>query len=112
MSDKELDEIFAKLDVDKNGTIGYTEYVAGAADLCMINDEKYIKAAFDFFDREAKGELTKGQISTGLRKGWISEEELVKLFEEVDANKDDKISYQEFKTMMKEMGSKKKLGTQ
>jgi len=109
VSDKELNEIFTKLDVDNSGSIGYTEYLAGAADLCIINDEKYIKAAFDFFDKQNKGALDKKEISEGLGKGWISETDLIELFKEIDTNKDGKISYSEFKTMMKEMATKKKL---
>ena len=108
ISNEELHEIFDRLDINKNGTIGYTEYLAGAADLCILNDERYIKEAFKFFDKDNKGMLTKDQIRNSLNKGWISEKNLIELFNEVDIDKDEKISFEEFRKMMKEMATKKR----
>lgn len=91
LSDKEFDRLFAKLDTDKSGYITYTEYLAGAVDASIMADEKSLEEAFRFLDRENKGYLMKSSLKDSMKKNWLSEMQIERLFSEVDANKDDKV---------------------
>lgn len=91
LSDTEFDELFKKLDTSKSGSISYTEYLAGALDLCILTNEKYLEDAFSFFDRDGRKTLDKNEIRNAMNKGWMSETQLTQLFNEVDTNKDEKV---------------------
>ena len=100
ISDEDFDQLFNKLDVGKSGTINFTEYVAGSLNLSVLSNDKFLQDAFNFFDKDKNGFLDKGEITTAFGTGWISDEKVVQLFEEVDTSKDGKISFAEFKQMM------------
>jgi len=108
MNDNEFKAMFNRLDTNKNGSISYSEYLAGACDLCILNSEKYLMEAFHFFDKDDKGYLTKSEIRDCFSRGWIQEETLNELFEEVDRNYDGYISFKEFCAMMNKVADKKK----
>eukprot|EP00826_Nyctotherus_ovalis_P044528 TRINITY_DN480_c0_g1_i14.p1 TRINITY_DN480_c0_g1~~TRINITY_DN480_c0_g1_i14.p1 ORF type:complete len:421 (-),score=165.05 TRINITY_DN480_c0_g1_i14:221-1483(-) len=93
LSDKEFDKLFQKLDTDKSGYITYTEYLAGAVDASIMADEKSLEEAFRFLDKENKGYLLKSSLKDSMKKNWLSEMQIDRLFSEVDVNKDDKVMW-------------------
>ncbi|MDR3549478.1 MAG: EF-hand domain-containing protein [Candidatus Pacebacteria bacterium] len=92
LTDKELDSLFAKLDTNKSGAISYTEYLAGAADLAILENEKTLEDAFNFFDRDGSKAISKAEVQSSMNKGWLSEKQLSSLFHEADSNNDEKVS--------------------
>lgn len=93
LSKKEFDKLFGKLDIDKNGYITYTEYLAGAVDISIVVDENSLEDAFRFLDKENKGYLLKTSLKDAMGKNWLSEYQIDQLFNEVDASKDEKVSF-------------------
>lgn len=86
--------LFTRLDTDKNGCINYTEFLAGAVDLSLSNNEKSLLAAFNFFDRNRSGAIDMDEIRKATKMGWISEIQLAKLFEDVDSNNDKQVRWE------------------
>ena len=50
ISDEEINDIFSKVDIDKSGSIDYSEFVIATMNEKKILDEKKIEAAFKMFD--------------------------------------------------------------
>lgn len=62
-------------------------------------DLKSLKKAFDLYDKDKSGSLTFDEISTLCKESFgynIPSNEISKIFKEIDSNKDDKISFDEF----------------
>ncbi|KAM3920032.1 lysophosphatidylcholine acyltransferase 2 isoform 2-T3 [Leptodactylus fuscus] len=94
-----LKELFALFDRDKDGTIDFREYVIGIAILCNpANSEETIQMAFKLFDIDGDGSITENEFSSLLRSSLgVPDLDVSKLFQDMDADKSDKISYEEFK---------------
>ena len=97
-------EIFANLDVNKNNYLGFEDFVKGVIDKNCLLDDKILKFAFKYFDKDNKGVITIKEISyifkDHLRTHDITEK-LQKIISEVDDNGDGKITYNKFCKIMK-----------
>ena len=91
LADKDFEELFTKLDASKSGSISYTEYVAGALDLSLLSNDKILEDAFNFFDKDKSKSIEKKEIRDAFKSGWMSENQLMTLFNEVDTNADQKV---------------------
>ena len=75
-----------------SGFINYTEFLAGAIDLTLANNDENLLLAFKFFDKKNSGIIDREEIRKAIYTGWISEIQLNKLFNEFDLNKDQQVS--------------------
>ena len=104
--DKEILEIFEKLDTDHNNYIGYEEFIRAAVDKSIFLDEKVLKFAFKYFDKNNTGEITYQSLSSIFKehiKNASIDESLKKIMEEVDKDSDGKIGYSDFCELMKKI---------
>ena len=62
-TDEEINNLFDKLDDNKSGIIEYEELVRGLSDKEKLLNEKNMKAAFNFFDKDKNGKITWSEIS-------------------------------------------------
>ena len=62
-SQEEIDQLFNKLDENKNGIIEYEELVRGFSDREKLLNEKNMKEAFNFFDKDKSGTINWEEIS-------------------------------------------------
>ena len=98
---KDILDIFENLDRDHNNYIGYEEFIRAAVDKRIFLEEDVIKFAFKYLGNDTN-EITYESISS-IFKGHIKkdlEESLKKILEEVDENKDGKITYSQFRKLM------------
>ncbi|KAM4614458.1 LOW QUALITY PROTEIN: lysophosphatidylcholine acyltransferase 2 [Discoglossus pictus] len=95
-----LRELFALFDRNRDGTIDFREYVIGVAVLCNpANTEETIQIAFKLFDTDEDGFIVEEEFSSLLRSSLgVPDLDVSKLFQDMDADKSGKISYEEFKT--------------
>jgi len=92
--------IFESLDVNQQGRISYTEFLAAAIGDDMEDDKEVLRKLFDSMDFTKNGKITAADIQhlLGSDKNKFDVEELLK---EGDATGNNEISYAEFVQMMK-----------
>ncbi|KAL6138108.1 hypothetical protein ACLB2K_063394 [Fragaria x ananassa] len=91
-------------DVDNDGYLDYGEFVAISVHLRrMGNDDEHLRKAFDFFDQNKSGFIEVEELRTALATEVDDhvEDVISAIISDVDTDKDGKISYEEFATMMK-----------
>lgn len=104
ISKEDLLKIFKSIDVNKNGYVEYSEFLAAGLDFILINEDKNIEMVFDFLDSD--------------KDGFVKSSDLAKLFKgdfgkmAIDANSimnelqckpDDKISKKDFLNAVQRM---------
>jgi len=62
ISEEQVDELFAKIDLDGNGTIDYTEFVMATINESNLCTEERLLAAFRMFDKDNSGSLSPEEI--------------------------------------------------
>jgi len=109
---KEMDDIihniFSNVDGDKNGYIEFEEFVRGCIDKEKFITDEVIKFSFNFFDKDKNGEITNEEVEEillrNLNKDNVSyKDSIKKIINQVDINDDGKVSFSEFKDMMKSL---------
>ncbi len=105
--EKDVDAIYANLDMDNNGYIEYEEFVRAAVSKERFINENVIRYAFRYFDKDGSGEITFDEIEEVFKASVTDKtnvhEAMKKIISEVDTNGDGVISYNEFSDIMKKM---------
>lgn len=93
-----LIQILDEIDTEKTGYISYEQFLRISIDQREILNENNLRSAFEKFDTNKDGKLSKEEIKNVLGiKDFAYVNELLKL---VDENKDGFISFEEFKSLM------------
>ena len=93
-----LIQILDEIDTEKTGHISYEQFLRISIDQREILNENNLRSAFEKFDTNKDGKLSKEEIKNVLgTKDFAYVNELLKL---VDENKDGFISFEEFKSLM------------
>nr|XP_056718214.1 lysophosphatidylcholine acyltransferase 2 [Euleptes europaea] len=94
-----LQELFALFDRNGDGTIDFREYVIGLSVLCNpANTEETIQMAFKLFDLDDDGVISEDEFASVVRASLgLPDLDVSKLFKEIDADKTNKLSYEEFR---------------
>lgn len=102
ITDKELDEMFEKVDTDKSGEIDYSEFVVAAMSRSKLNKESKLRSAFNRFDADGGGTIDKKELRKMLSFGGelIAQDVIDGIMAKVDANGDGDISFDEFVGLM------------
>ncbi|KAF6158130.1 hypothetical protein GIB67_014924 [Kingdonia uniflora] len=101
--DTDLQMLMEVADVDENGTLDFREYVAVTIHLRKIGNDEYLHIAFTFFDKNKSGYIEIEELRDALADevDTNNEEVITAIIHDVDTDKDGKISYEEFATVMK-----------
>lgn len=104
VDDKFLGTLFDKIDYDHSKLIGYREFICAAVDKTIFIKEDILQEAFHFFDKDKNGSISLEEVQKAFSsmKGYKNKD-FEDILREVDINKDDKIDFQEFKTMMEKI---------
>ena len=100
IDNKEIEKIFLSLDTDKNGRIGYTEFLASIISERTYLNEERLYEAFVNLDKNGSGKISKDEIKTVIMKNNANDNCVEKIIEKVDKNGDGVIDYNEFLDMM------------
>jgi len=104
---REVDRIFACIDVNNTGAIDFTEFLLATVDHKKLLSQERMTQVFKMFDTDGSGTIDRNEIKAFFSMSENNDEGFVKeLIEEVDANGDGEISFQEFKDMMIKIISK------
>mmetsp|Transcript_55351 Transcript_55351/g.172090 ORF Transcript_55351/g.172090 Transcript_55351/m.172090 type:complete len:431 (+) Transcript_55351:1-1293(+) len=80
----------------------YTEFLAATFDRSTYCTRPVCIAAFNVFDTNKNGLISKQELGTGTILGDLSKEELAHLFRDLDHNGDGEIDFEEFVDMMRD----------
>ena len=100
ITDEELCELFKSIDVDKNGKIDYTEFLAATLQKKMYLKEERLYEAFCNFDLDGCGKITKEELMNVLKSDPSQESEIENIIKSIDKNGEGSINYKEFLEMM------------
>ena len=103
-TDEEINNLFDKLDDNKSGIIEYEELVRGFSDREKLLNEKNMKEAFNFFDKDKNGAITWSEISEVVFKNKKMPKIFMNQFlEEIssESGKDVKITFSDFCKIIK-----------
>ncbi|PVD32034.1 hypothetical protein C0Q70_07460 [Pomacea canaliculata] len=99
-SNKELKELLENMDADKDGSVDYEEFEAfvaknGLYKASVEEVSQELKDAFQVFDRDGDGYIDVDEFKSVMMNigDKMSEEEVKKMMEEADSDKDGKIDY-------------------
>ncbi|KAK4372595.1 hypothetical protein RND71_007979 [Anisodus tanguticus] len=90
-------------DVDKDGYLDYGEFVAISVHLRKMGNDEHLNKAFEFFDKNQTGYIEIEELREALSDEieTNSEEVINAIMQDVDTDKDGRISFDEFAAMMK-----------
>lgn len=103
--DSRLKHIYQLIDSNLNGKIDYTEFLAACLYSQKYLNIAHIKSAFNFFDQDRSGYITRDELENVLRgtEGGPAVALICEgIMQSVDTNGDGKIDYIEFLVMMLE----------
>jgi calcium-dependent protein kinase len=98
LTDIEMRKIIEDVDGDNDGFISYEEFLRVSINQKKLLDEKNLKLAFEKFDLNGDGKLSKEEIKMVL--GTSDNEYINMLLSQVDQNNDGFLSYPEFCNLM------------
>lgn len=89
------EEIMKNCDLDQNGFLDYSEFLAGVSMQNMQVSKEKLKCAFDAIDLDGNGKITKNELRQAL-VGMTNEKAVIELLTEIDKNGDGQIDLDEF----------------
>lgn len=96
MLEAEVRVLLTGVDLDGDGKVDYQEFIAATMKRNLFNKEQHLQNAFNYFDTKRQGVIT----LSDLEQFMGTPEQAKEVMDEVDTNKDGKISFEEFVSMM------------
>lgn len=100
---REVEEIFAEVDLDKNGEIEFSEWVVASIDKTSLLTDEKLRVAFSLFDKDGGGSISPLEVKATLvgSDSTIEQEVWNKIIAEVDVDGSGEIDFAEFSLMMR-----------
>lgn len=71
-------------DIDNSGTIDYGEFIAAMLHLNKVQKEDHLFAAFNYFDKDGSGYITKDELQQACQQFGLQEDHLDDIIREAD----------------------------
>ncbi|KAK9716002.1 hypothetical protein RND81_06G205100 [Saponaria officinalis] len=103
IAESEVQMLIEAVDTYGKGTLDYGEFVAVSLHLQRMANDEHLRKAFSYFDKDSNGYIEPGELQKILMEDGLDDCANIAndIFQEVDTDKDGKISYDEFVAMMK-----------
>ncbi|PPD67127.1 hypothetical protein GOBAR_DD35999 [Gossypium barbadense] len=90
------------IDANGKGTLDYGEFLAVSLHVQRMANDEHLRKAFSYFDRDGNGFIEPDELRDALMEGADDCTSVANdIFQEVDTDKDGRITYDEFAAMMK-----------
>lgn len=102
--DPDVQMLMDAADIDGNGTLNCEEFLTMSVHLKRISSDEVLARAFRYFDKNESGYIEFEELREALLEenlGPNNEQVIQDIIFDVDLDKDGRISYEEFKAMMK-----------
>ena len=100
LSEEEIQNIFKKIDTNKNKKLEYTEFISAIIDKDIYLNKGKLREVFDAIDKNKNGKISKIDIKNVLNLGENCVKKFENLMEEIGKGKDDEINFDEFFKMI------------
>ncbi|KEH23182.1 putative protein kinase CAMK-CDPK family [Medicago truncatula] len=103
LAESEVQMFIEAVDNNGKGTLDYGEFVAISLHLKRMANDEHLHKAFSYFDKDGNGYIEPEELRNALMEDGTDDctDVANDIFQEVDTDKDGKISYDEFVAMMK-----------
>ncbi|KAF5179727.1 Calcium-dependent protein kinase [Thalictrum thalictroides] len=103
LAEPELQMLIEAVDTNGKGNLDYEEFVAVSLHLQRMANDEHLHKAFAYFDKNDNGYIELEELQSALMEDGAADfvDVANDIFQEVDTDKDGKISYDEFAAMMK-----------
>ncbi|KAJ8533912.1 hypothetical protein K7X08_007236 [Anisodus acutangulus] len=103
LADSEVKMLIEAIDTNGKGTLDFGEFIAISLHLQRMANDEHLHRAFSFFDKDGNGFIEPDELLDALKEDGSDDctDVANDIFQEVDTNKDGRISYDEFAAMMK-----------
>ncbi|XP_055807748.1 calcium-dependent protein kinase 13-like [Solanum dulcamara] len=103
LADSEIKMLIEAIDTNGKGTLDYGEFIAISLHLQRMANDEHLHRAFSSFDKDGNGYIEPDELRDALMEDGSDDCTTVAndIFQEVDTDKDGRISYDEFAAMMK-----------
>ncbi|GMH30001.1 hypothetical protein Nepgr_031844 [Nepenthes gracilis] len=103
LAESEVQMLIEAVDTNGKGSLDYGEFVAVSLHLQRMANDEHLRKAFSYFDKDGNGFIEPDELRDALMSDGADDcaDVANDIFQEVDVDKDGKISYDEFVAMMK-----------
>ncbi|XP_041027861.1 calcium-dependent protein kinase 13 [Juglans microcarpa x Juglans regia] len=103
LAESEAQMLIEAVDTNGKGTLDYGEFLAVSLHLQRMANDEHLHNAFSYFDKDGDGYIEPDELRDALMEDGADDcADLANdIFQEVDTDKDGRISYDEFVAMMK-----------
>ncbi|KAF7805360.1 calcium-dependent protein kinase 24 [Senna tora] len=104
LPDHDVQMLLEAADIDGNGTLNCEEFITMNVHLGKIGSDEHLSEAFSYFDKNKSGYVEFDELKDALlddNLGPSNDQVIHDILFEVDLDKDGRISFEEFKAMMK-----------
>ncbi|XP_028764384.1 calcium-dependent protein kinase 13-like [Neltuma alba] len=103
LADSEIQMLIEAVDTNLKGRLDYGEFVAVSLHLKRMANDEHLHKAFSYFDKDGNGYIEPDELRNALMEDGENDctDVANDIFQEVDTDKDGRISYDEFVAMMK-----------
>uniref|UniRef100_A0A7N2KTE5 EF-hand domain-containing protein n=2 Tax=Quercus lobata TaxID=97700 RepID=A0A7N2KTE5_QUELO len=102
LTETEIKQLMDAADVDKNGTVDYSEFITVTMNRNKLDNEEHLFMAFKYFDQHDSGFITREELRKAMTQYGMGDEATIdEVIEDVDTDKDGRINYDEFVAMMR-----------
>ncbi|KAL1359895.1 hypothetical protein HN51_005234 [Arachis hypogaea] len=103
LAESEVQMFIEAVDNNGKGTLDYGEFVAVSLHLKRMANDEHLRKAFSYFDKDGNGYIEPEELRNALMEDGADDctDVANDIFQEVDTDKDGRISYDEFVAMMK-----------
>lgn len=102
LNETEIKQLMEAADVDNNGSIDYIEFITATMHRHRLDKDENLYKAFLYFDKDHSGFITRDELRHAMTEYGIGDEATIdEVLDDVDTDKDGRINYEEFVSMMR-----------